>query len=157
MTDDDPREDADASPANRRKLRDTLNHGGRFLISGTLALTVDAAILALLYRVVGLDPFISRLFAISIAMVVGWWAHRTFTFALKRPPTVREFIGYVSVAWTTAAANYAIYSGILIVQPATPPLTSLIIASLITMVMSYTGMRFGVFGRPGSPHETGRR
>lgn len=138
-------------------MRDALAHGGRFLISGTLALTVDAVILALLYRIIGLDPFVSRIFAISIAMVVGWLAHRTFTFAVKRPPTVREFTGYASIAWTTAAANYAIYSGILIAQPTTPPLVSLFISSLITMVVSYMGMRFGVFGRPGSHHGTGNR
>lgn len=150
----DLRDDCVTQPAANRKMRDAVAHGTRFLVSGTLALIVDATILALLYRVVGLDPFLARLVAISIAMVVGWLAHRTFTFALKRPPTIREFIGYASVAWTTAAANYAIYSGILIAQPATPPLASLFISSLITMVMSYIGMRFGVFGRPGSPSET---
>jgi putative flippase GtrA len=133
-----------------RKLRGTALHILRFLASGTLALLVDAAILALLNRGFGFDPFVSRLVAISIAMVVGWLAHRSITFSLQRPPTIREFLGYASVAWMAAAVNYGVYAGILIAQPATPPLISLFIASLITMVLSYTGMRFGVFGSPGS-------
>lgn len=130
------------------KLRGIARHALRFLVSGTLALMVDASILALLNRVLGVDPFLSRLFAISIAMVAGWLAHRNITFSVQRPPTLREFLSYASVAWMSAAANYGIYAGILIAEPTTPPLLSLMIASLITMVLSYTCLRFGVFGSP---------
>lgn len=133
---------------NGRKLHTTALHVLRFLASGTLALLVDAAILAALNRGLGLDPFLSRLVAISIAMVVGWLAHRNVTFSVKRPPTFREFLHYASVAWTAAAVNYGIYAGILIWEPATPPLLSLLIASAITMVLSYTCLRFGVFRSP---------
>jgi len=125
-------------------------HASRFLISGTLAFLTDAAVLWGLTRL-GVDPFLARLAAIAIAMVVGWQAHRNFTFALTRRPSVREFVAYASVAWTAAAMNYVIYAGVLIAWPGTPPLLSLAIASVIAMVLSYLGMRFGVFGRPGSP------
>lgn len=151
MMDQSLGEQAPPSAANKRhKALAATALASRFLAAGTLAFLVDAAILAGLNRGLGLDPFLSRLLAISIAMIVGWQAHRNITFALVRRPSVREFVAYASVAWTAAAINYAIYAGTLIARPATPPLLSLVIASLITMVLSYLGMRFGVFGRPGS-------
>lgn len=131
-----------------RKLQGNALHLLRFLASGTLALLVDASILAALNRGFGLDPFLSRLVAIFIAMGVGWLAHRNVTFSVKRPPTLREFLVYASVAWTAAAVNYGIYAGILIADPLTPPLLSLLIASSITMVLSYTSLRYGVFRAP---------
>lgn len=138
-------------PADGRKgSREPAWHFFRFLVSGALALSVDAAVLAALTKGLGVDPFVSRLIAISVAMVVGWLAHRRITFALTRRPSAREFVAYASVAWTAAAVNYAVYAGILLASPSTPPLLSLVIASLITMAVSYAGMRFGVFGRPGS-------
>lgn len=131
-----------------RKLRRVARHALRFLASGTLALLVDAAILALLNRVLAVDPFLSRLVAIAVAMVAGWLAHRNITFSVQHPPTSREFLSYASVAWTAAAVNYGIYAGILIAEPVTPPLLSLVIASLITMALSYTCLRYGVFKSP---------
>ena len=125
-------------------------HIGGFATSGAIAFTVDAAVLAILTRGVGMDPFLARLLAIAVAMVAGWRAHRRLTFDVRRPASLGEFLSYAAVAWTSAAVNYAAYAAILLLRPGTEPLAALVGASLVAMVVSYLGMRFGVFGRPGT-------
>lgn len=129
--------------------RGVIRHGAGFLVSGTLAFLVDALVLALLNRGAGLDPFVSRLFALSAAMVTAWLAHRRWTFAVEERPSLREFLNYAALAWTVAALNYAIYSAVLLLMPQTDPIVALVIASVAAMGVSYVGMRFGVFRRSG--------
>ena len=52
--------------------------------------------------------------AIMVAMTSGWLSHRTFTFALKTPPTVAEFLRYVAVGWFVSAVNYGLFVIILL-------------------------------------------
>ncbi len=132
---------------NRRIAR----HLGAFLSAGTLAFAIDALVLLILTRLLGVDPFLARIAAISLAMVAGWLAHRTFTFRLKTAPTPAEFLRYAGVAWGVAAVNYAVYAAILLLIEATPPLAAMVISSLVAMVVSYAGMRLAVF-RVRDPH-----
>jgi putative flippase GtrA len=105
----------------------------------------DAAMLELLTRLGGLSPFVARLLAISCAMVAGWRAHRWLTFDLRTPPTIKEFLTYAAVAWTSAGINYAVFAAILLARPQTYPVVALVGASLVAMTFSYLGMRFGAF------------
>ena len=125
-----------------------LKHGAGFVASGGLAFVTDAGILSLLTRGVGLDPFSARLIAIACAMVVGFFAHRRLTFAVKDPATFQQFAKFLSVAITASVINYAIYAGVLLLRPATEPLAALVFATAISMSVSYAGMRFGVFRKP---------
>ncbi len=120
-------------------------HGAGFVISGGMAFLSDAAVLSALVHLAGADPFTARIFAIGVAMVVGWLCHRRLTFAVQSRPSVREFMKYAAVAWSAAALNYAIYAGILLAVPTAPPLVALFVASIAAMAASYAGMRFGVF------------
>jgi putative flippase GtrA len=123
-------------------------HGAGFVVSGGLAFVTDAGILTLLTRGAGLDPYSARLIAIACAMVVGFFAHRTLTFAVKEPPTVAQFGKFLGVATTASAVNFAIYAGILFLRPVTDPLTALVAATAVAMCVSYVGLRFGVFRKP---------
>jgi putative flippase GtrA len=122
-----------------------LRHWGGFLLSGLIALGSDAAVLQIGTAVFDLPPLVARLFAISVAMVAAWLAHRRFTFSLTTPPTFAEFTRYAAVAWTTAAINYAAFAALLHVSPATHPLTALVGASIVATFFAYMGMRYGVF------------
>lgn len=133
---------AQAPPLHRRA-----SHWLGFLASGGLAFATDAALLALLTRIVHLDPYTARLLAIAGAMVVGWRAHRRLTFALPHTGTLREFLAYAALQWVAVAMNYGIYTAILLIRPATDPLIAMFAASLAAMVVSYLGMRFGVFAK----------
>ena len=122
-----------------------IRHSAGFVLSGVAALGIDMSVLAALTRVFTLSPIIARPIAISCAMVVGWLCNRHFTFAVSTPPTLREFGRYATVAWGAAAVNYAGFAGILFMVPALAPEFAVVFSSLIAMVVSYAGMRFGVF------------
>lgn len=120
-------------------------HAPGFLISGILAFATDAGILLALTNGAGLDPFFARLVAIACAMIVGWLAHRRWTFRVLTPLSFGEFGKYASLAWGVSALNYGIYAGLLIALPTIPVLLAMTISSAIAMAVSYVGMRFGVF------------
>jgi putative flippase GtrA len=67
-----------------------VQHGLAFLFSGCLAFIIDASLTKALIALVGMHPILARLIAISIAMFVGWLAHRRFTFRLTTPPRFAE-------------------------------------------------------------------
>lgn len=122
-----------------------LRHGLGFFASGGIAFSVDALILKLLTAVFGVHPIVARLAAISIAMVAGWLAHRTFTFAVRARPSLAEFLRYAGVAWSAAAVNYGLFVLIILLRPTTEPLVALVVSSAGAMTFSYLGMRFAAF------------
>lgn len=127
-----------------------LRHGAGFVVSGGLAFVTDASVLALLTHCAGLDPYTARLIAIPCAMVVGFFAHKTLTFAVKGPATLPQFFKFIGAATTASIVNYACYAGILLMLPGIKPLVALVMATAISMCVSYAGMRFGVFRMPPS-------
>ncbi len=129
-------------------MNNGVKHGAGFVASGALAFATDAAILTVLTRGVGLDPFTSRLIAILCAMVVGFFAHRRLTFAVKEAATLAQFGKFIGVAATASVINYAVYAGVLLLRPATDPLIALVAATVVAMGVSYAGLRFGVFRKP---------
>lgn len=129
-------------------MKSKIRHGAGFIASGGLAFITDAGILAVLTRGAGLDPFSARIIAIACAMIVAFFAHRRLTFAVKDPPTFTQFGKFLSVAITASIINYAIYAGILLMRPGSEPLLALVAATAISMIVSYVGMRFGVFRKP---------
>src|SRR5262247_2134668 len=122
-----------------------LRHWLAFLLSGGAAFSVDAIVLKSLTVLLGLNPIVARLFAISLAMLVGWLAHRTFTFALRAPPSLAEFVRYAAVGWTAAAVNYGVFVLVLLAWPKAEPLAALLLSSLAAMLFAYLGMRYAAF------------
>jgi putative flippase GtrA len=137
------------TPPRRPTTQHPLRHWLAFLFGGAFAFAVDAAVLEGLTVLFGIHPIVARLAAISVAMVAGWLAHRTFTFAVPGPPSVPEFVRYAAVGWTSAAINYTLFVLIVLARPGIEPLIALAVSSLVAMVFAYVGMRFGAF----RPHE----
>lgn len=129
-------------------MLDTAKHAAGFLIAGAIATAADAAVLTALTRLFGIDPFLARVPAIGLAIVAGYFAHRHWTFAVKEPPSLREFLKFTGVAIGTAAINYAVYAGLLLARPSLAPLAAMLIATAVAMSASYLGYRFGVFRKP---------
>jgi putative flippase GtrA len=126
-----------------------VRHGLGFLVSGGTAFAVDALVLELLTVLLGINPIVARLVAISFAMVAGWLMHRTLTFAVPTPPSIAEFLRYAGVAWGAAAVNYALFVLILLARPGTEPLIALVVSSVAAMIFAYLGMRFAAFRQRG--------
>ena len=134
-----------AAPGSQHPLR----HGLAFLVGGCIAFGVDAIVLKLLTAGFGMHPIVARLFAISLAMVAGWLAHRRFTFRLSVPPSLGEFLRYAAVGWVVSAINYGIFVAIVMLRPGIEPLYALIGSSLAAMVFAYLGMRYAAFRQLG--------
>ncbi|MDE3078498.1 MAG: GtrA family protein [Paracoccaceae bacterium] len=122
-----------------------LAHWLGFLVSGGTAFVTDAGVLKLLLWLTPMSPLVCRLFSIATAMVVGWQMQRRFTFGLKTPGTIREFLQFASVAWTSSAVNYGLFAGLLMVLPGRPVFLSMFLSSGLAMVVSYLGYRLYVF------------
>lgn len=137
----------------RAKARDAAagltpgRHWGGFLVGGAVAFAVDAGVLEMGVRLLGLQPLVARPIAISTAMVAAWLTHRTLTFALTSRPSLGEMGRYMAAAWTTAAINYALFAAILLARPTTLPIFALFAASCVATIFSYVSMRYGVFRR----------
>lgn len=133
--------------------RSTARHFGGFLASGLLAFAVDAAMLEVGVRLLDLEPLVARLAAISLAMVVGWLAHRRWTFAVEHSPTLGEFFRYAAAGWTSATINYVAFALLLLLVPTLPRLAALVASSIFSTIFSYITMRYGVFKNPDAmPH-----
>ena len=128
-----------------------VKHGLGFLFSGTLAFLVDATVLTVLTSF-GWQPVVARIFALSLAMTVGWLAHRRFTFRIATRPSLPEFLRYAAVQSTAVAINYGVFVAIILLQPSIAPLYALVVSSLVAMVFAYLGMRFATFRKFGNPH-----
>ena len=126
-------------------------HWGGFLVSGGIAFAVDAGVLALLTRGLGVDSYSARVVAIACAMVAGWLLHRRLTFAVPAPPSLTELLRYAALQWASVATNYGFYAALLALLPRLDPLLALFAASVVAMAVSYAGMRFGVFRAPPNP------
>jgi putative flippase GtrA len=124
------------------------HHWLGFLVSGSAAFATDAAVLVLLTGRLGVPALIARIAAIGTAMVVGWLCHRRLTFAVAARPSLAEFLRYAGLAWAAAALNYVVFALIVLVLPAVPPLVAMAVSSILAMVASYLGMRYGVFRKP---------
>lgn len=125
------------------KVRHLLGFG----ISGGLAFATDVGIAKACHSLLGLSWPVSRIAAIAGAMVVAWAAHRRLTFAVTAPPSIGEFLRYAGVAWSTALLNYVIFLGVLWAMPSLDGTIAIAISSIVAMVYSYAGMRYGVFRR----------
>jgi putative flippase GtrA len=125
-----------------------LRHWGGFVLAGSIAFVVDSGVLMLLSQGLGMPALVARILAISLAMIVSWLINRTITFPTSAAPSVAEFARFAAVAWSAAAINYLVFAGLVMSLPKIHPVAAVAIASLVAMVGSYAGMRFGVFRRP---------
>ena len=135
------------SAAPSKDDRPAHRHWGGFLVSGLLAFTTDALVLEATVRYFGATPMLARLVAITCAMVIGWLAHRRWTFFIPSPPTLREFLRYALAGWIAALMNYTLFALQLLFLPDLPRLVALVIASAFSMIFSYLAMRYAIFAR----------
>ncbi len=122
-------------------------HYGGFVLAGALAFVTDASLLLALTAGCGLSPLLARPIGIGLAMIVSWLVNRTVTFAVVSRPSYREFAKYAAVVGMAQAVNYVIFAVIVLTWPTWPPIVALILACLVSMLISYMGYRYGVFGR----------
>lgn len=119
----------------------------KFGTVGGIGFVVDAGFLALFYNLGAFNPYAARLVSIALAMAVTWRLNRSMTFSPSQRGQLQEGARYGGIAILTALVNYALYSALLILVPNMTPIPALVIASAVTMFMSYFGYSRLVFGR----------
>lgn len=124
-----------------------MNRIVRFLCVGAVGFFADAAMLALLTSILGIEPLIARCLSIAFALVVTWLLNRTLTFGSSSRGMAIEGARYGGVGVATSLFNYAIYAALLLAAPATPPLVALVVASAAATLLSYLGYSRLVFDR----------
>ena len=140
-----------STKAARCALSDArVRHYGGFVLAGVSALSTDVLVLLALTRGAGLSPFLARPFGIALAMVVSWLINRTVTFQTSAPPSLLEFSRFAGVAIGSQIVNYTVFAAILLAVPGLEPVLALVMACFVSMFVSYTGFRYGVFGPVGS-------
>jgi putative flippase GtrA len=119
----------------------------RFVFAGGIGFVADATVLALLLAFTPLGPFVARILSIGFALAVTWMLNRHLTFAPSGRGVVREGARYGGVGISTSGINFLSYSALLSFVPTMPPLTALVVASLIAMALSFVGYSRFVFDR----------
>jgi len=122
-----------------------------FAFIGGIGFCVDGGILTLLYRVQGMDLYVSRLVSFSFASLVTWLLNRTYVFQAKRAPSCRdrsrEYAAYVGVQATGALINLSIFMLIIWLFPSLAhlPIAPLAAGSILAMFFNYGVLRSIVY------------
>ena len=122
-----------------------LRHIGGFILAGSLAFFTDVGVFQFLHGVLSVNLLIARVLSIATAMLVSWLINRRLTFAMPGPPRLAEFLRFVAIAWISSSVNYVLFAGLMLWRPQTVPLLAIVFATAVSMLVSYAGMRLGVF------------
>lgn len=122
-----------------------------FLVIGGLAFFIDAGVLQFLVYL-EVNPFFGRVMSILLAMMITWWFNRKYTFALKSPPTLKEFTTYMSSNMVGGVINWGIFSVILTmwVVDIRSSVFAIIPATLCSMIFNFLVMKFWIFKQKSS-------
>ena len=133
-----------ADPKNR-----LVSEGSGFLVFclvGLFGLIVDAGALLALIEYADLNAYAARGLSIAFAVSVTWAAHRLWTFKTIGNKRFPEWMRYQLTSAFGAAANFGIYSVLLVSQDDMSPLFALVISSICALVINFLGARFFAFG-----------
>jgi putative flippase GtrA len=141
-----------AQPVIGRFLPPLDGHFMRFCCAGGLGFVVDFTVLKTVVHL-GLNPIGARCISFSVAVVVTWLVNRAWTFkahTMAGPRAlVREFAGYLAVQSVGFAANFSVYTAMVIGIPALngrllPPA---IAGTAVGLLVNYFGAKHLVFRR----------
>jgi putative flippase GtrA len=140
-------------PAVGRFLPPLDGHFMRFCCVGALGFIVDFTVLKTVVHL-SLNPLIGRWVSFAFAVVATWLVNRAWTFAGHRKAhpersLLKEFASYLAVQSLGFAANYAVFTGMILGLPVLdgrllPPLVAGTAAGL---VINYLGAKHFVFRR----------
>ena len=138
-----------------RFVRWLLRHSfARFAAVGTVGYMVDAAVLALDTRWLGMDPYSGRVLSIFVAMTFTWLGNRYLTFAQRRAhgagAIAREWLKFIGANAVGAVINYGVYAAL--VHSGPPPLDDKYAAQflgvLAALIFNFTLSKKLVFKGP---------
>lgn len=119
----------------------------RFAAVGGIGFLVDALVLVALVAWTPLGPLSARIISIGVALAATWLLNRSLTFGPSARPLAVEGTRYGGVGLASAAVSYAVYSALILLLPALPPVAALALASGTAMGLSFLGYSRLVYDR----------
>jgi putative flippase GtrA len=119
-----------------------------FVVVGGIGFVVDAAILTTLIHIVGVDPYLARVFSFTGAVTVTWLLNRIWTFS--RTMTARkgsEYTRYIMVQTCGWGINFSVYAICITVSELMNmwPILALAVGSITAATFNFLGARHFVF------------
>lgn len=108
-----------------------------FLVAGVIGFLIEWIIISHFITNFEASAIIPRFISFPIAVVVTWYINRRLSFNKKTPPSLLEFIKYFKSTVLAQGTNFLSYSLILISIPSFSALAALIIASFISINVSF--------------------
>jgi len=118
-----------------------------FAFAGGVGFLIEAGIIHYGVTYLSLDAQMPRLVSYPLALVWTWYINRTYGFGVMTKPNWREFIRFVQSNFVAQLTNIGLY---LIMTSwsdrlAQSPLIALVIATAISMCVSFALYRFYAF------------
>lgn len=114
-----------------------------FAVAGAVGFLVDAGVLTLGASLLGLPPALARVPSFLAAVVTTWAINRRLTFRSSRPPSLAEFLHYLSAMLLGLAINFAVFLIVLWLSDsaAALPVLALVPATLCGMAANFLTSR----------------
>ena len=118
---------------SKEKLRQIFG----FLIAGISGFLLEYAIIYYLVLIFEVNAIAPRFLSFPLAVLLTWYINRRLTFNKQTPPNLPELIRFIKSTALAQAANFLSYSIILINVTYISPLIALLIASIISINVSF--------------------
>lgn len=125
----------------------------RFGATGAIGFSADAAALYSLIML-GVDPYLARVFSFAFAVSITWTINRAWTFQKQNAKRLKNRLWrYLAVQILAVLFNYSIYASLLTLFGPTPvnAVFALAIASCVSLFINYAGVRALVFNTAPKP------
>lgn len=119
-----------------------------FAVGGVIGFVIDAAIVQVLVKWSGWNPYATRLLSFLVAATGTWLFNRTYTFSAdRRYGLLGEWARYLLAMSGGFAVNYGTYSFLVFHHPAIreQPVIAVAAGSLAGMVVNFVSSRFWIF------------
>ena len=117
----------------KEKLRQVFG----FFTAGVIGFLIEWIIIYNFIIFFELSAIVPRIISFPIAVVATWYINRRLSFNKKTPPSLLEFSRYFRSTVLAQGTNFLSYSIILICMPSYSALLALIIASFISINVSF--------------------
>lgn len=142
-----------ALPLFRDPLLPVFDEFVRFSVVGVIGFVVDAAILYMMMRGLGFDPYSGRCVSYLVAATTTWYLNRRFTFRRSpSSPPQRQWAKFVSVNAIGGGVNVGVYVALISlgIPYASQPVVAVGIGSLAGLAFNFTASRSLVFASRGT-------
>ena len=121
---------------------------GGFALAGFSGFLVDAGLTEALAGL-GISPYLGRVLAVAVAIVVTYTINRNYTWRERRAPVPGRRMRYLAVSLVSISANYLTFAAALAALPGLRPVIAVAAGTGVGMVMNYIGYSRLVFRNGG--------